>query len=81
MGDGGVQLPPGPHFGLGISLISLSLFEVPSMFSLSLFLQNGISPGILDKSVFLQNGISPGILDKARSLSAYLAKRHFTRHT
>ena len=63
MGDGGVQLPPGPHFGLGISL---SLFEVPSMFSLSLF---------------LQNGISPGILDKARSLSAYLAKRHFTRHT
>ena len=32
-------------------------------------------------SLFLQNGISPGILDKARSLSAYLAKRHFTRHT
>ena len=29
----------------------------------------------------LQNGISPGILDKTRSLSAYLAKRHFTRHT
>ena len=43
--------------------------------------QNGISPGILDKSLFLQNGISPGILDKARSLSAYLAKRNFTRHT
>ena len=32
-------------------------------------------------SLFLKIGISPGILDKARSLSAYLAKRHFTRHT
>ena len=36
-----------------------------SMFSFSLVLQNGISPGIL----------------KARSLSAYLSKRHFTRHS
>ena len=58
-------------------------------FSFGLFLHTGISPGILDKNdkacalsaCFLQNGISAGILDKARSLSASLAKRHFTRHT
>ena len=56
-----------------------------SMFSLGLFLHNGISPGILDKvwqsmfsfSLFLQNGISPGILDKARSLSACFCKTAF----
>ena len=81
MGDGGVQPPPGPHFGLGISLISLSLLEVPSMFSFSLFLQNRISPGILDKALLfqliLQTGISPGILDKACSLSAGFCKTAF----
>ena len=53
-----------------------------------LILQNGISPGILEKvwqsmfsfSLFLQNGISPGILDnndKACSLSACFCKTAF----
>ena len=49
-----------------------------SMFSFSLFLQNGISPGILDKACslsacFLQNGISPGIFDKNDKVCSLLA--------
>ena len=64
------------------------------MFSFSMFLQIGIPSGMLDKAcslsasfcktAFHQANLSKfdtGILDKTRSLSAYLAKRHFTRHT
>ena len=59
---------------------------------LQLILQNGISPGILDKhdkacslsAWFCKTAFHQAYLtkfDKACSLSAYLAKRHFTRHT